>query len=133
MNVFIVEDSEIVSDVLKAMLSDIPSVEVVGHAVDERGAIEQIGATCPDVVVLDIELSPGSGIKVLQIIKKQNPAIKVVMLTNHIDACYVSSCADAGADYFFDKSLQFMQFGALLRQLLGTGVPDDKFIALQKQ
>lgn len=133
MNVFIVEDSEIVSDELKAMFSEIPGINVVGHAVSERGAIEQIGAMRPDVVVLDIALRPGSGINVLRVIKKCNPAIKFIVLTNYTDEMYVNNCMSAGAEYFFDKSLEFMRVGAVLRQLLATDGLDDKRIALHKQ
>lgn len=133
MNVFIVEDSEIVSSELIAMLSEIPGIKVAGHAVDEQGAIERIGATHPDVVLLDIALHPGSGINVLQFIKKHIPAIKVLVLTNYADEFYFNRCMGAGADYFFDKSLQFMQVGALLKQMLASSGPNDKLIALCKQ
>jgi DNA-binding NarL/FixJ family response regulator len=128
MNVFIVEDSEIVSDELKAMLSEIPGIKLVGHAVDERSAIEQIGATLTDVVVLDIALRTGSGINVLHVIKKRNPAIKVVMLTNYTDACYVSRCIGSGADYFYDKSLEFMKVGTLLKKLVASDELEGKQI-----
>jgi len=117
MNVFIVEDAEIVREALATMLSEIPGIEVIGTAADERGAIEQICAMRPDVAILDINLQPGSGIDVLKAVKKHNPAIKVVMLTNYTDEIYVNRCMNAGADYFFDKSHEFMQVGAVLKQL----------------
>lgn len=121
MNIFIVEDSKIVSDALQAMLSEIPGAKVIGHAVDEQSAIEQIGAAHPDMVILDISLRPGSGINVLKVIKKHNPAVKVMILTNCTDKIYVNSCMSAGADYFFDKTFEFMCVGAVLRRLLSTG------------
>lgn len=130
MKVFIVEDAEIVREGLKNMLADIPGVEVVGHAVDEVGAIEQIGATLPDVAILDISLQTGSGINVLQAIKKRHPAIRVMMLTNYTDDVYVNRCMTSGADYFFDKSIEFMRVGAVLRQLAFTGGLDNQFVAL---
>lgn len=132
MNVFIVEDSEIVSSELIAMLSEIAGVKVTGHAVGEQNAIEKIGATHPDVVVLDIALHPGSGINVLQFIKKHNPAIRVLMLTNYADEFYRNRCIGAGADYFLDKSLQFMQVGMLLKQLASGGT-DGGVTASRKQ
>ena len=130
MNVFIVEDAEIVREGLKNMLAAIPGVKVIGHAVDEQGAIEQIGTTLPDVVILDINLQPGSGIEVLKTIKKRHPAIKVMMLTNYTDEIYVNRCMSFGADYFFDKSIEFMRVGAVLSQLAFTGGLDNKFVAL---
>jgi len=120
MDVFIVEDSEIVSDELKDMLSEISGIHMAGLAIDEQDAIEKIGATRPDVVILDIALRSGSGIKVLQSIKKSTPLIKVIILTNYTDACYVNSCINAGADYFFDKSLQFMNVATVIQQLVAN-------------
>lgn len=131
MKVFIVEDAEIVREGLKNMLAAIPGVEVIGHAVDEQGAIEQIGATRPDVVILDINLQTGSGINVLQVVKKRHPATKVMMLTNYADEIYVRRCMSFGADYFFDKSIEFMRVGAVLRQLVFTGGLDNPFVAMQ--
>lgn len=114
MNVFIVEDSEIVRDHMLSMLSAIPGVEIVGYAEDEMNAIERINALLPDVVTLDIGLQPGSGINVLESIKKKHPAIKVIVLTNYTDEFYAKSCRRAGADYFFDKTFQFSRVRSAL-------------------
>ena len=114
MNVFIVEDSEIVRNHMQSMLSAIPGVDVVGYAVDEQGAIERINELLPDVVTLDISLKPGSGISVLENIKKQHPEIKVIVLTNYTDDFSANSCKRAGADFFFDKTFQFSRVRSAL-------------------
>ncbi len=109
MNVFIVEDSEAMRDSLRLMLSDFHDVSIVGYAADETGAIEQINALLPDVVILDLNLQSGNGVAVLKNIKKHNAGVKVMVLTNCTDEFYVDACKRANADYFFDKSFQFMQ------------------------
>lgn len=109
MNVFIVEDSETMRAELRDMLSDFHNINIVGYAADEVGAIEQIDALLPEVVVLDLNLLSGSGIAVLKSVKKHHEAIKVMVLTNCTDAFYVEACKRAKADYFFDKSFQFIQ------------------------
>ena len=114
MNVFIVEDSDIVREHMQSMLTAIPGVDVVGYAADELGAIERINTLLPDVVTLDISLKPGSGIKVLEYIKKQHPKIKVIVLTNYTDEFSANSCKRAGADYFFDKTFQFSRVRSAL-------------------
>jgi DNA-binding NarL/FixJ family response regulator len=78
MNVFIVEDSEAMRESLRSMLSDFHDVKIVGYAADEAGAIEQIYALLPDVVILDLNLRSGSGIAVLKNIKKYYAGIKVM-------------------------------------------------------
>lgn len=114
MNVFIVEDSSFVRDQLQSMLSAIPGVAVVGYAEDELSAIEHINTLLPDVVTLDLHLQAGSGIGVLEDIKKHHPAIKVIVLTNYTDKPYADGCKQAGADCFFDKTFQFSRVRSAL-------------------
>lgn len=115
MKVFIVEDSAIMLKDLRSTLSEIYGITLIGHADDESSAIERIDALCPDVITLDLRLQSGSGFGVLQNIKKHHAEIKVVVLTNCSENAYVDRCMNAGADYFFDKSLQYMQFCEVLR------------------
>lgn len=131
MKVFIVEDFELMHQHLLTMLSEIPGITVVGHAVDECGAIERIGKLLPDVVILDLNLQSGSGFQVLKNIKEHHAATKVMVLTNYADDFYLNRCMNSGADYFFDKSFQFMWVAKALRQLANPGGLADKFGALQ--
>lgn len=118
LNVFVVEDSAVVRERLYAMLSAISGVKVIGFAENEAGSIERINTLLPDVVILDLHLQLGMGLNVLFHIKKHHASVKVVVLSNYSNALYVSSCRQAGADYFFDKSFQFMSVGKLLEQLM---------------
>ncbi len=116
MNVFIVEDSETMRESLGTMLSEFHDVRIVGYAADEAGAIEQINALLPEVVILDLNLLSGSGIAVLKNVKKHHAGITVMVLTNCTDELYVDACKRANADYFFDKSFQFME----VREVFGN-------------
>jgi DNA-binding NarL/FixJ family response regulator len=113
MKVFIVEDSETVREHLQGMLSHIPGVSVVGYAGDELGAIKRIGKLLPDVVTHDLNLKPGSGITVLEYIKKNHPSTKTIVLTNYVDDYYIKACKDVGADHVFDKILHFQKVASV--------------------
>jgi len=127
MNVFVVENSAAMDKGLQSVLSDISDVTVVGHSVDEQDAIGQIDALLPDVVILDVSLQTGSGIGVLENIKKHHTKIKVMVLTHYSDEYYVKRCKCAGADYFFDKSFQLGQVRAVFWQWVHTDRLDNKF------
>ncbi len=127
MNVFIVEDSEAMRESLRSMLSEFHDARIVGYAADEAGAIEHINALLPDVVILDLNLLSGSGVAVLKNIKKYHAAIKVMVLTNCTDEFYVGACKRANADYFFDKSFQFMQVREVFLNWDRTSQLDNKF------
>lgn len=121
MNVLIVEDSDTVRKNLSAMLAEFSGVRIVGCAVSEADAIEQVESLHPDAVVLDIKLQSGSGVNVLKHIKKHHADIKVIVLTNCTDDEYVEACRKAHADYFFDKSFQFMRVRDLFAAWSCTG------------
>ena len=127
MNVFIVEDSEAMRESLRSMLSEFHDVKIAGYAADEKGAIEQINALLPDVVILDLNLQSGTGVAVLKNVKKHHPEIKVMVLTNCNGELYVDACKRANADYFFDKSFQFMEVREVFLNWGQTGQLDRKF------
>lgn len=109
LKVYLVDDSAIIRQRLKRMLTGIANVEIVGEAGDAQEATTAILQFKPDVVLLDIHLLGGSGIDVLEAIKKAQPAPSVIVLTNYPYPQYRQRCMQAGADYFFVKSTEFEQ------------------------
>lgn len=126
MNIFIVENSGLARESLQSVLSDMSDVKVIGHAVDEQDAIKRISALLPDAVILDIQLQYGSGMGVLEHVKKHHARIKAIVFTHYIDELYVDHCKRAGADYFFDKSFQFPQLREVLWKWTHTDRLDNK-------
>jgi len=104
MNIIIVEDSELVREQLLRVLSAEPRLRVLGHCVDEETAVEQITTHQPDVVLLDLLLSPGSGLSVLKRIRAQGCASRVLVLTNSTDEAIRRACLALGVSGFFDKT-----------------------------
>ncbi len=117
MRVFIVDDSVIVRERLAAMLSELPGVELIGQAGDVAGTIEAIGRLKPDAVILDIRMPGGTGIDVLEAVKKEQPAPLVIVLTNYPYPQYRTRCEAVGADFFLDKSSEFDKIPEIFRQL----------------
>jgi DNA-binding NarL/FixJ family response regulator len=117
MKVFIVDDSEILRGRLKSMLSTFKGVKIIGEAQNQKDAIDQIWKLKPNVVILDVRLSEGSGIEVLKEIKKDYPAPIVIVLTNYPFPQYQKKCMDIGADFFFDKSQDFHEIPVVFKQL----------------
>jgi DNA-binding NarL/FixJ family response regulator len=117
MKVFIADDSPILRERLKAMLSDLPEVEIAGQAHDTPEAIQSIKEMKPDVVILDIRMPGGSGIEVLQSIKKDRTDIKVIIFTNYPYPQYRKKCMELGADFFFAKSTPFEEVVNAINEL----------------
>lgn len=119
-DVFIVDDSAVVRDRLAQMISELPGITVVGHADIAFEAIQEIRRLRPDCVVLDISMPGGSGMYVLETVKREHPGLTVIMLTNFAHDPYRQKCLQLGADYFFDKTSEFEK---VLDILGGTGDP----------
>jgi len=119
MKVFLVDDSVVIRQRLKRMLADVEQLQVIGEAGDAQAATtDAILEQKPDVILLDIHLLDGSGIDVLERLKKANPTVVVIILTDYPFPQYRQKCMEAGADYFFVKSTQFDQVIPALRQLM---------------
>ena len=123
MKVFIVEDSKLVTAYLVEMLGAIRNVEIVGYATNPTDAIARIRDSAPDVVILDLRLESGSGIEVLQYIKSGQPAPVVIVLSNYTYTGYKDRCHALGAEYFFDKALEFERVEQVLLELSGEKGP----------
>ncbi len=117
MKVLIADDSAIVRERLKAMLSEITELENISQAKDSVEAISSFQKMNPDVVILDVRMPGGSGIGVLQKIKQSNHPPLVIVLTNYPYPQYRRKCIEAGADFFFDKSTEFDKVTEVLKQL----------------
>ncbi|HEY6288725.1 MAG TPA: response regulator transcription factor [Nitrospiraceae bacterium] len=118
MRVVIVDDSPIVRVRLKDLLrADAPHAEVVGEAEETQTAIRLIQDTLPDVVILDLKLAGGSGFEVLRAVKLVPHAPVVIVLTNLTSFEYQTTCLEAGAEFFFDKSFVFDQLAKTIQTL----------------
>ena len=76
--VLIVDDSAVVRQTLREILSSDPQIEVMGVAPDPFAAAERIREEIPDVITLDIEMPRMDGITFLQKIMSQHPIPVVI-------------------------------------------------------
>ena len=119
MKVFVVEDSAAVRERLVEMIREVKDIEVVGEAATYDTAVAGIIDTRPDVAVLDIKLAneTGSGIDALIEVRKTLPGIRAIILSNYSTPQHLKASADAGAEYFLDKSSDFERVAEILEQM----------------
>jgi two-component system, NarL family, response regulator DevR len=119
MRVFIVEDSAAIVERLKTILNEMnQGLDVIGHAEDAPTAIAAIRRLKPDAVILDIRLTSGTGLDVLEHVKRDRRGPLVIMLSNYSEDQYRRKCLQAGADYFFDKSTEFDRVREVFQKLI---------------
>jgi DNA-binding NarL/FixJ family response regulator len=110
MQVLLVEDSPILRESIKEMLSGYESVFVEEFAETEQEAIALLDKKQYDLMIVDIELAHGNGFEVVKHTRKPTYSLvppKTIMLTNHGNLYYKKLAKQCGVEYFFDKSMQF--------------------------
>ena len=110
MTIYLVEDSQAVRERYLREFWSIPNVEVVGVSSAAKEAIAGIARTRPDLVVLDLNLSQGSGMEVLLAARKWSPKPQMWVVSNVDDQTTRVLVSRAGADCFFDKSTELDAF-----------------------
>jgi len=105
-NIFIVDDHEVVITGVEAILSFHNNISIVGTANKGKEALEKILHLIPDIVIMDINLPEISGIEITKIINEKLPYTKVVFHTSYIDEKTVIQGFEAGAMGYVPKSFK---------------------------
>jgi DNA-binding NarL/FixJ family response regulator len=123
MKVFLVEDSAPLCERLIEMIEADGNHAVVGKAATYDEAVQGITATRPDVGIFDIRLQHGNGIDALAEAKRRLPQLVGIVMSNYATAQHVKASADAGAEYFLDKSADFERITEIL-SAIGQGAEE---------
>src|SRR5688572_10967185 len=81
LKVLIVDDHKLMATALKDALDDVDHIRVVGLAHSGSDAVSMVTKTQPDAVVLDVNMPGMSGLECLDLIRRDYPSVKVVMLS----------------------------------------------------
>lgn len=101
----VVDDHEILRNGLKFMLRNQKDLVIVGEAADGAEVVDQIAATTPDVVLLDLNMPTVNGLEALRRIRQRWPDLPVVVFTVHDDPEYVEEALRSGASGYLVKSV----------------------------
>jgi two-component system, OmpR family, response regulator len=118
---FIVEDSALVLRELSAELAQTSDIHVVASSDSEGDALRRLRVADEpyDLIVIDVFLKEGSGLRVLRDAKLLQTQARVVVLTNYATLDVRKRCISLGADRVFDKSRQIEEFIDYCRGIAG--------------
>ena len=105
LRVYLVEDSPIIVNLLRDLLSGEAGLEIIGQAGAAPVAVAEMIDRMPHVAIVDISLAQGTGFDVLRGLASQGDVRPVVvMLSNYSSQRYRDEARQLGADFFFDKN-----------------------------
>lgn len=103
--IMVVDDSPFASKQIKDIVED-NGYEVIGYAKDGEEAIELYKELKPDIVILDIIMPGLNGLETAEILKKQDPAVKILMLSSLGDAGTMEEVKSIGVKHLIPKPLE---------------------------
>ena len=93
----IVDDHPLVRDGLRARLSVVSGLQVVGEAASGAEALLLADACAPDLMLVDVGMRGMNGIELANTLRLRHPAIRILMLSMYDNREYVLSAVRAGA------------------------------------
>ncbi|MDB5752627.1 MAG: putative response regulator, CheY [Ramlibacter sp.] len=105
---FVVEDNAEIHENLAGALEELTCVKVVGGSPTEDAAFEWLVGHPGgwNMVIVDLFLKGGSGIRLIQRLERTRPEQKVVVFSNYVNASVRKRCGQLGVDAVFDKSTE---------------------------
>ena len=99
LRVLIAEDQYLMREGTRRLLEEHGGLDVVGVASDYDSVLAETRRLTPDVVLMDIKMPPThsmEGIEAAHVVKREFPAIGIVILSQHDDEGYVWALLEHG-------------------------------------
>ncbi len=125
--VTIVEDHSGYREVISDIIEGTPGFELVGVFSAIEGAVNM--AADSDVILMDIGLPGMTGIEGTSQVKKKNPNVKIIMVTNYNDDERVFQAIAAGADGYLLKKTSTLKIIEAINETMQGGASMAPFIA----
>ncbi len=132
----IVENNQLIADLLKDFLEKVREFHILHVSYSGNSFLEKIDTcTLPDILILDIRMQEGSGIEVIEKLKKLNIDIKILVLSSYYDSHYLSYMFKLGVHAFLPKEIKKEKLVEIIFNLQSDGYyfNRDQMEALQKQ
>ena len=128
MRVLIVDDHALFRSGLASLLT-VNDIEVVGEASSGLEGVAKTHEFKPDIVLMDVKMANFSGIQATQLIKKEMPETKIVMVTAFDDDEDLFEAMKSGAAGYILKNIEGEEFVKLLSSIMKGDVAVSPWIA----
>lgn len=95
--VLLADDHPVVRKGMMSCLSGREQVQIVGEAADGQEALRKAKELAPDLVLMDMDMPKMNGLTAAEMLRRENPAVKVLILSMHNQTDYVLRILNCGA------------------------------------
>ncbi|WP_087020171.1 UvrY/SirA/GacA family response regulator transcription factor [Thaumasiovibrio subtropicus] len=102
-NVFLVDDHELVRTGIRRLLEDVRGIKVVGEADSGEEAVKWCRSQHADIILMDMNMPGIGGLEATRKILRFNPDVKIIVLTIHTENPFPTKVMQAGASGYLTK------------------------------
>ncbi len=119
--ILLADDHKLLREGLRALVEEQPDLSVIAEAEDGRAAVQLARKLLPDIVVMDISMPGLNGIEAARQIMSASYGIRILALSMHDDARFVTEMLDAGASGYLLKDCAFEELIQAIHVVAGQG------------
>jgi DNA-binding NarL/FixJ family response regulator len=102
--IIIADDHLLIAETWATLINMDPEFEVVKVFDNTKNLIDEITEIKPDIVILDININPFSGIEATKMIKKLAPGTKIIGVSMHNQPSFAKKMIRNGATGYVTKN-----------------------------
>ncbi|MCX6247116.1 MAG: response regulator transcription factor [Bacteroidetes bacterium] len=102
--IILVDDHQLVRDGIKALLTGVPDIAIIGEASGSEELNKKLETLNPDLLIMDISLPGISGIEITRQICSEHPDIRVLILSMYTNEEFIFNSLNAGARGYLPKN-----------------------------
>ena len=113
----IADDHPLILAGVRRTLERSVEIEIVGEAATGQQLTALVERRRPDIVMLDVMMRGASGAGLIETIRSQWPAVRVVVLSDNADPAAIDAALLAGASAYVVKSVNPADLASVIRQV----------------
>lgn len=127
--VLIIDGHPVVREGLRRIIEQENDLVVCAEADTARGARIAIQETDPHVIIAEISLTQGDGIKLVREVRAHYPQLPILMLSMHDEAIYAERMLSVGANGYIPKKATREEILRSLRRVIDGGICVSEVVA----
>ena len=116
--IILADDHCLVRTGLSRLLQDVDEFTVVAEADNGFDAIDRVKEHCPDVTILDINMPELDGIKTTEILRRDFPKLKIIIISMHCDELFPQRLLKAGANAYLTKDSGIQEISHAIHEVM---------------
>ena len=119
--ILIADDQELIRESLEIVLNMNADMKVIGLAANGLQVLEQLKATVPDIILMDVRMPELDGVQCTKFVKEKYPQVRIVILTTFDDDEYIYYALKYGASGYMLKGGSVKELTAAIRTVITGG------------